>query len=158
MRKPVGKRLLPPAKVDALPLDSTGLVMAWSVKLDEPDRVRPVSRRTFDEWKSTNRSFAQLAAIRDWPFLMAGSRGPEQYRGALVSEEFLPILGAYMSAGRYFTPEDFGGSGADSAILSHRIWHERFGADATVIGRSATLDNRSFRELHTIVPKIIHSE
>ena len=71
-------------------------------------------------------------------------RACEQYRGALVSEEFLPILAAYMSAGRHFTPEDFGGSGADSAILSHRIWQERFGAHAAVIGRSVTLDSRSF--------------
>ena len=140
----VGVSLLDSILCNPLPYpEPDRLVVAWSVKLDEPDRVRPVSRRVFDEWKSTNRSFAQLAAIRDWPFLMAGSSGPEQYRGALVSEEFLPILGAYMSAGRYFTPEDFGGSGADSAILSHRIWQERFGADAAVIGRSVTLDSRS---------------
>ena len=141
----VGVSLLDSILCNPLPYpEPDRLVVAWSVKIDEPDRVRPVSRRTFDEWKSTNRSFAQLAALRDWPFLMAGSSGPEQHRGASVSEEFLPILGAYMSAGRYLTPEDFGGSGADSAILSHRIWQVRFGADAAVIGRSVTLDNRSF--------------
>lgn len=73
----VGVSLLDSILCNPLPYpESDRLVIAWSVKLDEPDRVRPVSRRAFDEWKRTNRSFAQLAALRDWPFLMAGSSGP----------------------------------------------------------------------------------
>ncbi len=45
---------------------------------DEPNRMMLVSRRTFDQWKSTKRSFERLAKIREWQFVMADSRGPSQ--------------------------------------------------------------------------------
>jgi predicted permease len=43
--------------------------------------------------------------------------------------------------------------GADPvAILSHRVWQRRFGADPDVVGRSTTIDRRSFRIVGVMPP------
>lgn len=49
--------------------------------------------------------------------------------------------------GRLFTPGEVGPAGGRRALLSHRAWRERFGADPDVVGRTVTLD----REPHEIV-------
>ena len=141
----VGVSLLESILLQPLPYpDPNRLLMVWSVKNDNPRRLLPVSRRTFDASKNTARSFAQLGAARDWSFVVPAPRGPEQRWGALVSGEFLTLLGAPVAAGRLFTSEDFAGDVPTSAILSHRIWLDRFGGDRDAIGTTIVLDQRPF--------------
>lgn len=124
--------------------DPNRLVMVWSVKSDNPSRRLPVSRRMFDESNSAARSFAQLGAARDWSFVVPGPEGPEQFLGALVSDGFLTVLGAPLAAGRLFTSEDLAGDIPTAAILSHRLWLDRFGGDPGAIGASIVLDRHPF--------------
>ena len=124
--------------------DPNRLVMVWNVKSDNPSRRLPVSRRMFDESNSAAGSFAQLGAARDWSFVVPGSEGPEQFLGALVSDGFLTVLGAPLAAGRLFTSEDLAGDIPTAAILSHRLWLDRFGGDPDAIGASIVLDRRPF--------------
>lgn len=141
----VGVSLLESILLQPLPYpDPNRLVMVWNVNSDNPSRRLPVSRRMFDASSRSARSFAQLGAARDWSFVVPGPEGPEQLLGALVSEEFLTVLGAPLAAGRLFTSEDLAGDIPTAAILSHRLWLDRFGGDRGAIGAAVVLDRRPF--------------
>ena len=141
----VGVSLLESILLQPLPYpDPNRLVMVWNVNRDNPSRRLPVSRRMFDASSRSARSFAQLGAARDWSFVVPGPEGSEQRLGALVSEEFLTVLGAPLAAGRLFTSEDLAGDIPTAAILSHRLWLDRFGGDRGAIGAAVVLDRRPF--------------
>jgi predicted permease len=100
---------------------------------------------TFNGWRAQSQSFESLAAY--FAFFdygrqtMAGSGDPERLRSVGVSDNFLPTLGVRLLHGRNFTAEECAWNGPRAAILSHAFWQRRFAGDATVVGRTITLDN-----------------
>ena len=141
----VGVSLLESILLQPLPYPKPDrLVVVWNVRDDNPGRRLPVSRRTFDESKRSARSFTELSAARDWSFVTPASIGPEQRLGALVSSQFLKVLGAPLAAGRHFASDDLAGDVPNAVVLSHRFWLDRFGGDGGAIGTSVTLDGRPF--------------
>ena len=141
----VGVSLLESILLQPLPYpDPDRLAMVWNVRDDNPSRRLAVSRRTFDSVSNTARSFTQIAAARSWSFIVPNAGGPEQRLGALVSGQFHTMLGAPLTAGRHFTPQDLAGEVANNVVLSHRFWMERFGGNREAIGASIILDGLPF--------------
>ena len=62
----------------------------------------------------------------------------ERIRGDRVSANFFDLLGVRPEHGRTFLAED-DVPGAAVVILSHALWHRRFGADPGVVGRTIRL-------------------
>jgi putative ABC transport system permease protein len=73
---------------------------------------------------------------------LSGGSGLETERVDVVpvTANFFPLFGADPELGRHFLPEEEGIGGQQVAILSHRIWTRRFGADPSIVGRSIRLD------------------
>ena len=64
--------------------------------------------------------------------------------GARVSPAALHAFGASPLVGRLFTDEEEQ-EGRDAVLLlSHRMWRQRFGGDADVLGRMVTLEGRQY--------------
>ena len=82
---------------------------------------------------------------------MTGRGEALRLTGTLVSAELFSILGAQPELGRIFDQgEDI--PGQDSyVILSHALWQQRFGSDATMIGRSIELEGVS-RQVIGVMP------
>jgi predicted permease len=82
---------------------------------------------------------------------LTGQGDPLRLTGTLVSAELFSVLGARPELGRTFERgEDI--PGQDSyAILSHGLWLQRFGSDASIIGRSIELDGVS-RQVIGVMP------
>jgi predicted permease len=73
-------------------------------------------------------------------FNLTGQGEPVRLTGTLVSVELFSILGMRPALGRTFDPgEDIAGQD-NYVILSHDLWEQRFGSDATIIGRSIELE------------------
>lgn len=66
--------------------------------------------------------------------------------GAFVSGRFFDVLGVAAIGGRMLTPADDGGAGPDGpvAVISHRLWRQRFGGANDVIGRQLTVERIPF--------------
>ena len=82
--------------------------------------------------------------------LSAGGQ-TEPVDGAYVSGRFFDVLGVTASRGRLFTPADDGaaasaGRGADGpvAVISHRLWRQRFGGADDIVGRQLTVQRIPF--------------
>jgi putative ABC transport system permease protein len=84
-------------------------------------------------------------------FNLTGRDEALRLTGTLVSAELFSILGAQPELGRIFDQgED--NPGQDSyVILSHALWQQRFGSDATIIGRSIELEGVS-RQVIGVMP------
>jgi predicted permease len=65
---------------------------------------------------------------------------PEGYHGARVSANTFSLIGQKPIAGRDFLPADEQPGAAPVAILSYKVWENRYGKDLSVIGRTVRID------------------
>jgi putative ABC transport system permease protein len=100
-----------------------------------------LSNLTFYAWRDP-RTIEDLAAYRSTAFTIALPNGAERLTGASVTPSMFALLGQSPALGRFFLPSE-GPEGANAFIvLSDRGWHERFGADPAVVGRSVVVDGK----------------
>ncbi len=71
---------------------------------------------------------------------VTGSGQPEHVAGLDVTDGTLPLLGVKPALGRLFTRQDDSPNGPKTVILTYGYWQRRFGGNASVIGRSMTID------------------
>ena len=118
--------------------DADQLVGLWrTTALSDQIRV-PV--HDFVEWREAQSSFTDLAADYTGMVGLRGSEEATQLNAAFVSWNALPLLGAQPSMGRSFLEEDDRFGAPLVAILSRRVWEERFGEDAAIIGQEAVIN------------------
>ena len=76
---------------------------------------------------------------------------PEQHEAALVSANFLPLLGVQPQLGRYFAADADIGAGADEILIGNALWRDEFASDPSVIGRLVHVDGRA-RKIIGVMP------
>ena len=84
--------------------------------------------------------FEQLAAFESYVSDLS-VRGPqdaaaEPYKGELVSGNYFPMLGLGASLGRLLTPQDDTLAAPRVAVISDRVWKQRFGLNPAAVGSS----------------------
>lgn len=101
----------------------------------------------------TNEVFNGMLAYRFAPMSMSHNGASERVWGYLVSGNYFDVLGIHPVMGRSFTPEEDKTPGSHPvAVMSYGCWQRRFGADPDVVGRSVSLNGRSFTVIG-IAPK-----
>jgi putative ABC transport system permease protein len=65
---------------------------------------------------------------------------PEGYHGARITANTFSLLGVKPVAGRDFSPSDEQAGAPPVAILSYKVWQNRYGKDLSVIGRTVRID------------------
>ena len=107
----------------------------------KPNQVTPAN---FIDWRAQNNSFEQLAAILERPANLASTDQAERIEIAVTSANFFSVFGTRALHGRLFIPEDEQAGHPSVAIVSHNLWQRRFGGDPQLIGKTVTLDGRSY--------------
>jgi putative ABC transport system permease protein len=105
------------------------------------------SFQNFADLRDQSKAFERLAAYYNSNFTLTGQREAVLLRGAVVTADLFPLLGASPTLGRAFLPEEDkagGGSEGRPAILSWECWRQQFAGDPAVVGRSIILNNNSF--------------
>jgi putative ABC transport system permease protein len=128
-------------------------VLLASLPFREPDRLVTVWLNNFNlksptelsyadflDWKRSALSFEKLAAYSQRDFDLSSPGTPEHLEGREISAHFFSTLGVQLAQGREFSPEEDRDGGAPAAIISDRLWRERFGGSATVLGEPIVLD------------------
>jgi predicted permease len=114
------------------------LVMVWESNPRFP-RVW-VSYPNFQDWQRTARSFRQMAAFMERGVDLTGPGTPEHLNGKAISSGFFSTLGAELTLGREFSPEEDRHGGTAVVIISNRLWRDRFDGSPKALGKSVTLD------------------
>ena len=79
-------------------------------------------------------------------FDLSASGQAEPVDGAYVSGRLFDVLGVTAIRGRMITPADDGGAPTDGpvAVISHRLWQQRFAGAHDVVGRQLTVQRIPF--------------
>jgi putative ABC transport system permease protein len=67
-------------------------------------------------------------------------RDADYLTAAQAGEQFFTVLGTPVLHGRTFLPQEYRRGAPRVAIFSHALWTNRFGGDATIIGKRVRLD------------------
>ena len=118
---------------------SDRVVVVWETNLHFTHNIW-ASYPNFQDWQRSARSFEQVAAMRwdDYDFTSPGA--PEHLLGEGISSNFLPALSVKPALGRNFLPQEDQRGGAPVAIISDRLWKERFGGNPAALGKTVTLN------------------
>jgi len=129
-----------------LPLaDPDRLVMVWEdgSHLGFPrDTPAPAN---FADWQRLNHVFTGMAALQGQIFAITGDGQPEQVEGNPVTANLFPLLGVSPILGRNILPEEDRPGANRVALISHRLWQQRYGGDRRIVGRGITLDGQGFQ-------------
>ena len=89
-----------------------------------------LSNRSLPLLQENAESFEQLAAFQE----VRGERDGVSLRGARVSPSLFPLLRASPHLGRLFLEDEARLGAPRVALLSHRVWTNRFAADPEIVG------------------------
>jgi predicted permease len=119
----------------------------WSVVNSYPGSgmlEAAVSPSEFTDLQEQLTTIDEIGGIRPQPVGLTGDCGseaacdPQRVVAYAVSANLFSALGARPYLGTAFRPDD-GAEGAEpTAVLSHALWVQRFGADSGIIGRTIT--------------------
>ncbi len=87
------------------------------------------------------RSLTSLAAYAGQPTTLTDGGGPERIAADLVTANLLPMLGVQPQRGRGLDASDDEVSAARVALISDTLWHRRYEAEPSVLGRTIRLDD-----------------
>jgi len=103
-----------------------------------------VSLQNYLDWRAQNRVFSDLGVYQDITFTLTGGGDAEELPCTFTSYRLFELLGVAPQLGRTFTPEEMQPARHRVVILSHGLWHRRFGGDPKILGRTITLVNRAW--------------
>lgn len=103
-----------------------------------------VSYPNFRDWQKDNRVFSGLAAVRSWDFNLTGMGNAEQVSGLFITADLFPLLGIKSILGRAIASGEDEIGATPVVLISEGLWQRKFGATATVLGKSMTLDGQSY--------------
>ena len=98
------------------------------------------------DYREQNTTFEHFAATFSVPvsFNLTGSGEPERLQGQAATGNFFQALGVNPALGRTFLLENEEPGRDQVAVLSHKLWQRRFGGDPSLIGKTVSLDGKSF--------------
>ncbi len=108
-----------------------------------------VSYDLYKHLRDNTTGFTELAAFQAvTPILgvrrSGGSDAAQSFPGQFVSGNYFKMFGAGGYAGRMLTPADDRPDAPPVAVMSYRLWQQRYGSDPSVIGAVFNLDDKPF--------------
>ena len=130
------------------------IVRLWDT-YGTPGNYGPISYPNFEDWRAWNHSFSAMAVFAERAYVLTGLGEAAPLPGVAASAGFFDVLGVQPALGRRFLlGEDRPGAnhGADSVLISDRLWRGQFGGDPAILGRSITLSGRTFTVVGVMPP------
>ncbi len=149
-------------------------VLIRSLPLPDPNELVDINERsTMFDFSNLGLSLPDVDDVRTGIPALAGAAAynyntrefggdgkPERLSAIDVDANFFPVLQIKPLLGRFFTPEEVAGK-ARVALLSQKLWWDRFGSDPSIAGRTITLNGESYTvvgvlpgEIETIYPDV----
>lgn len=106
----------------------------------------------FEDWRAQQHSFEGLAAFDLQHYDYFDGIRTTLARGAQVTSEFFPVLGAEPETGRVFgTSEDRPGA-APVVVLGHKFWQNQLHADPAAVGKAIELSGKLYTVIGVMPP------
>jgi putative ABC transport system permease protein len=108
----------------------------------------------WQEIRARDNLFDGVFAWSPQRFDLSASGQSDPVDGAYVSGRLFDVLGVTAIRGRMITPADDGGAAPDGpvAVISHRLWRQRFADASDVVGRPLTVQRVPFTIVGVMPP------
>jgi putative ABC transport system permease protein len=119
------------------------LVMVY----EDPDSTaeNSVSPANWLDWQNESRTLEGFAAWQTRSDTLTGAGEATQLRVQAVSHEFFSVLRVAPLLGRVISEDDDRPKAPPTALISHRLWQNRFSGDHNIIGRFIELDDVKYQ-------------
>ena len=116
------------------------LVNVWSTApaLEYPQF--PLSPDLFLFFKKHNAVFEDMALVQNRRANITESGPPEVIAASVATHSYFTTLGIAFSLGRGYGAHEDRHDGPGVAVISHRLWTRRYGADRALVGRTIRID------------------
>jgi predicted permease len=111
-----------------------------------------IAPANYRDWKNMSTSFESMASFSSSSFNLIGEGEPMRIVGSRISSEMLPMLGVKPVVGRWFSESEDRAGAAGTAVIGYALWQNRFGGEASVVGRKILLDSEAFTVIG-VMPK-----
>jgi predicted permease len=102
--------------------------------------------------KEQSRSFRSVGLWRENSNNLTGLAEPEHVHSLVLTSEVLPMIGVQPLLGRLFTDADSAPGAPLTAMLAYGFWRDKFGADASMVGRNIIIDGQP-RQVIGVLPR-----
>ena len=111
-----------------------------------------ISPLDFISCKEECKSYSDLAAIRNFPFILTEGDLPERIAGLRVTANLTDLLGVSPILGRSFRADEDAPGRNQVVLIGHGLWQRRFGADPRVVGRVIRMNGLPFTVVGVMPP------
>ena len=120
--------------------------LAWiSSAWRDRGRAGGMSYPDFVDFRDGTRDvFSDVIAFHSTPLSLGSGGEPRRIRGHFVTGTYFSTLGITPAAGRLLGPDDDRAGTAGTAVISHRLWVDRFAASPDVLTATVVLNGRTF--------------
>jgi predicted permease len=128
-----------------LPVDAPDrLVSIFTTDKKNPGNL-PMSHLNYLDYRDNNQVFSGVAAFTFGQMNLTTGSETEQAVVQVVSGNYFSVLGLRAQIGRTFLPEeDQTPNSHPVVVMGHGLWERRFGRDPAVVGKTVSLNRRSF--------------
>lgn len=115
------------------------VTFVWETGAD--GATRSVSFPKLLDWTRLADSFDHISGFANPTYTLSSADTVERVDGELVSAAYFPMLGVSAALGRTFEKvEGEQASAARVVVLSDAIWHRRYAADPSIVGKTVTVN------------------
>ncbi len=120
--------------------DPRRLVMGWAGYEGGASERDTFGQQAIADWQQTTRALDRVAGFRYATFTLLQRGQPASLEGAVVSPEFFSVLTVRPEIGAVFGSELSQAEGGKLALISYKLWRQRFNGDRDVAGKPINLD------------------
>ncbi|MGH7936518.1 MAG: ABC transporter permease, partial [Chthoniobacterales bacterium] len=127
----------------ALPYKNPDRIMAID-KIQTEEGIGGLVAGSYLDFREQSSVFQSFAAYDEEEYTLTGRGEPERVLCAEVSPSLFPLLGVKPSLGRGFLTEEEQPGHDREVVVSQQFWQRRAGGDPRFIGKTITLNDRSY--------------
>jgi putative ABC transport system permease protein len=130
-----------------LPFPAVGRLVAIRSTAEGALFPRTVSMQVYLAWRARARTVAAIGASRGgWSVISDPGAGTFRVQHQAFTPSLFQLLGVVPEIGDIFEPlDDPSHARTDTAIISHRLWQERFGGAHGIVGRTVLVNGQPRR-------------
>ncbi|HLY07578.1 MAG TPA: ABC transporter permease [Rhizomicrobium sp.] len=129
------------------------LVIVYTSKPGSPRDF--VSQLDLDDWRAMTTSFSGLASSVPQSVNLTGRDEPERIVGDFVSANFFSVIDVQPALGRLFLPGEDRPGAERVAVLTDSLWHNHFGGDPSIVGRSLIFNGEPYTVAGVLPPGFV---
>lgn len=122
--------------------NSPRIVRVWNTFPPRGMMELPASEPEFLEYRQSH-AFAHFAGFSTGAVTLTGNGDPLRVSAAWGTSDLFPVMGTKPWLGRFFATDEFQSGHGEVAVISYRLWQNRFGADPAIVGKTILLNGHS---------------